>query len=62
MTFTPQELREIRQNLKKNKWRGKKEAREYEEFVIQQKKGNFNIKDLIKQVLNKGEENERNQI
>ncbi len=54
MTFTPKELREIRQNLKRNKWRGKKAAREYQEFVIQQKNGNFNIKDLIKQVLNKG--------
>ncbi len=57
MTFTSQELREIRQNLKRNKWRGKKAAREYEEFVIQQKRGNYNIKDLIKQVLNKGGKN-----
>jgi len=51
MTFTPKEIREIKQNLKKNKWRGKKEAREYLQFITQKK----DIKDLIKQVLNKGE-------
>lgn len=52
MDWTKEEINEIRGNLKRNRWRGKKAAAEYMDFVIQSKAGNYGVRDLIKGVLN----------